>query len=201
MKTIFTIVLFLCVGTFGWITLAESKQRPPAPPHFSILDVAIGYDNFATLQSKLGPVKRCHTKEHDGVEIAGYTNSQENLVFEFGHAGGGDVTGFYLGRGLEVGCPLSQLPAKTLSLATNAGVHLGMTREQFLKVFGSPKTRKGDLWKYDWTFEEKSSEEERTKASKAGTAVPDTYLVGINIEARFEGSILRYFYISKLETT
>jgi len=202
MKMIVTSVLFFLVGTFPWLALGESDQKPPDPSHFSILNVTIGQDNLTTLQSKLGTTKRCHTNEHDGVDIAGYTNSKENVVFEFGEVGGGDITGFYLsGPRRTLGCPLSPLPSNISALTTKGGIHLGMTEGDFSRMFGSPKSRTNNLWKYDWTLDAKYTDEEKEKASKAGEKVPDTYSVGITIEARFSRGVLRYFYISKVEVT
>lgn len=199
MRMILATALLFFGGAF---TPAENGQKPPDPSHFSILDVTIGQDNLTTLQSKLGAVKKCHTSEHDGVDIAGYTDSKENVVFEFGEVGGGDVTGFYLSSSRStLSCPPSHLPSKISGLTTKAGIHLGMRQEEFVRIFGPPKGQTGDLWKYDWTSEAKYSEEEKKKAAKAGYAVPNKYLIGITIEARFAEGVLQYFYISKLETT
>jgi hypothetical protein len=202
MKMIMTGALLFFVGTFRWITVPESGQKLPDPSQFSILDVTIGQDNLATLQGKLGAVKKCHTNEHDGVDVAGYTDSKESVVFEFGEVGGGDVTGFYLSRPRRTpGCPLSQLSSKISGLATKGGIHLGMTEGDFASIFGPPKSRTDNLWKYDWTFDAKYTEEEKRKAAKAGEKIADAYSVGITIEARFSGGVLRYFYISKVEVT
>ena len=62
--------------------LSETKQKPPDSPQFSILDVTIGQDTLVTLQKKLGTGKKCRGSEHEGVEIVGYTDSKENLVFD-----------------------------------------------------------------------------------------------------------------------
>lgn len=197
-----SLVLWLFVAIIPWPLAAESKDKSLDPSHFSILGVTIGQDNFKTLQSKLGTLQKCHSTEHDGVDIAGYTGPNENVVFEFGEVGGGDVTGFYISSlRAAAGCPLSQLPSKISGLTTKAGVHLGMPKEEFLRIFGFPKSRTRGLWKYDWTREEKYSEEEIKKTADAGNAVENTYVVGITIEARFAKGILQYFYISKLETT
>lgn len=183
---------------------SASKEKPPNDSHFSIREITIGKDNFQTVQNKLGPTKKCHTKEHDGVEVAGYTDSKENLVFEFGEIGGGDVTAFYLSLpSRTTSCPLSRLPSQTSGLTTKAGIHLGMTKQEFIRIFGPPASRTDrGQWEYDWTEEAKYTEDEKEAAATAGHAVPaDTYLVGITIEARFVRGVLQYFYISKLETT
>jgi hypothetical protein len=71
---------------------SASKLKPPDSSHFSILGVTIGQDTFK------------------GVDIASYTDSQENVVLEFGEIGGGDVTGFYLsGQETASGCTFSLL--------------------------------------------------------------------------------------------
>lgn len=202
MKMVLTSALLFFVWTIRCFAFPESGQKPPDPSHFSILDVTIGQDNLATLQGKLGAVMKCHTNEHDGVDIAGYTDSKENIVFEFGEVGGGDVTGFYLSRpGRSLGCSLSRLPSKISGLTTKGGIHLGMTEAGFTSVFGPPKSKRDNLWKYDWTLDAKYTEEEKEKAAKAGEKILDTYSIGITIEARFSGGVLRYFYISKLEVT
>src|SRR6266849_9942365 len=111
---------------------SESKQKPPDASQFSILGVTVGEDNLATLQSKLGPVKKCRAKEHDGVEIAGYVAATENIIFEFGEVGGGDVTAFSLSLPSQrFGCPMSQLSPQSSGLTTKGGVHLGMTEDEF----------------------------------------------------------------------
>ncbi|HVS89749.1 MAG TPA: hypothetical protein VHF01_16200 [Candidatus Acidoferrum sp.] len=183
----------------------ERKEKPPDSSHLSILGVAIGQDNLATLQSKLGPVKKCHTKRHDDVEIAGYTDAKENLVFEFGEIGGGEVTAFYLSLPRSApSCPLSHLSSEISGLTTKGGIHLGMTEEEFIRIFGPPESRtQRGRWKYSWTWEVKLTEAEKKAAASAtpGYTVSDTADVVITIEARFTKGVLQYFYISKLEAT
>lgn len=182
---------------------AASKEKPPDDSHFSIGKITIGKDNFQTLQAKLGPTKKCHTTHHDGVDVAGYSASDETLVFEFGEIGGGDVTAFFLR--LPSGppeCPLSPLPSGVSRLTTNGGVHLGMTDRQFVSIFGDPQTKtRPDFWKYEWTLDAKYTESEKKAAASAGNPVADTYLVGIIVEAKFKDGRLIYFYIAKLEST
>jgi hypothetical protein len=180
-----------------------SKEKPPNDSHFSIRQITIGKDNFQTVQDKLGPAKKCHTKRHDGVDVLGYADPDETLVFEFGEIGGGDVTAFSLSlpsRTTE--CPLSPLPAGVPHLATDGGVRLGMTHQEFVSIFGAPETKtRPDWWKYEWTLEPRYTEEEKRAAASAGYPVPDTYLVGITVEAKFKDGKLTYFYIAKLEST
>ena len=157
---------------------------------------------MATLQSKLGRVEKCRTQER--VSVAGYTNSKEVLVFDFGEVGGGDVTASYLGLpSLKINCPLSQLSVQPSELITKGGVHLGMTEDEFAHVFGTPTSRTpSGHWKYEWTWEAKYTEKDKKKAAAAGYSLAsDTYLVGVTIDARFAKGVLQYFYISKLETT
>jgi hypothetical protein len=196
--------IFLFLSLLQATQVSDTKQKPPEDSHFSILDIAIGKDNLQTLQNKLGPTKKCQTKQHEGVSIAGYASPDEDVIFEFGDAGGGDVTAFFLALPTrKIGCRLSPLPPRGSPLATHGGVHLGMTEHEFVKMFGVPEARsRSGRWKYDWTLEVKYTEEERKAASAAGHAVPaDTYLVGIIVEAQFARGVLQYFYISKTETT
>jgi hypothetical protein len=180
------------------------KPNPPSDSHFSILDVTIGKTNSRAIQDKLGPAKECHSKRHDGVEFVGYANANEELVFEFGEIGGGDVTGFSVSLpGRTTGCPLSPLPPRVSHLATKGGVRLGLTQQEFVGIFGSPasKTRSG-LWTYDWTLEPKYTEGEKKAAISAGHPVPAaTYIVGITIEAEFKNGKLSNFYICRLKST
>ncbi len=182
---------------------STSKGKPPSDSHFSIRHVTIGKDNFQTIQKELGPTKKCHTKQHDGVDVAGYADPDESLVFEFGEIGGGDVTAFFLSvpsRTTE--CPLSPLPAGVSHLATNGGVRLGMTDREFVNMFGDPQSKpQPNCWKYEWTLEAKYTEEEKKDARSAGHPALDSYLVGITVEAKFKDGKLIYFYIAKLETT
>ncbi len=180
-----------------------SKEKPPGDSHFAILNITIGKDNLQTVQDKLGPTKKCHTKHHDGVDIAGYTDTNETLVFEFGEIGGGDVTAFFLSMpSRTTECPLSPLPARGSNLATNAGIHLGMIEQEFVTIFGDPTTKtRLNQWKYEWTLEPRYTEAEKKAAASAGHPVPDTYLVGIIVEAKFRNDKLIYFYISKTEST
>lgn len=188
---------------FQLLQLSEGQQKPPSDSHFAILNVVIGKDNLRSLQDKLGPTKKCRTKVHDGVAIAGYAGSNEDVVFEFGEAGGGDVTAFFLSlHGRKIGCPLSELSIPSSSVTTNGGVHLGMTEQEFIGIFGAPVIRTSSgQWKYDWTLEKKYTEKEKRDAANAGHPVTDSYLRGITIEAEFEKGRLSYFYISRLETT
>src|SRR5216683_5761920 len=176
---------------------SASKEKPPDDSHFSIRQITIGKDNFQTLQAKLGPTKKCHTTHHDGVDVAGYAAPDESLVFEFGEIGGGGVTAFFLGSPSETTeCPLSPLPAGVSHLTTNGGIRLGMTDRQFVGIFDDPQTKtQSDSWKYEWTLDAKYTEGEKKAAASAGHPVPDTYLVGITVEAKFKDGKLIYFYI------
>jgi hypothetical protein len=112
-RTLFVFLLFQLSQPWS------EKPNPPSDSHFSILDVTIGKTNFQAIQDKLGPAKKCHSKRHDGVEFIGYANANEELVFEFGEIGGGDVTGFSVSLpGRTTGCPLSPLPQRVSHLAT-----------------------------------------------------------------------------------
>jgi hypothetical protein len=182
----------------------EGKQKPPSDSHFAVLNIVIGKDNLRTLQDKLGPTKKCRTKAHDGVAIAGYAGSNEDIVFEFGEGGGGDVTAFFLSLHgpRKIGCPLSELSMPSSTLTTSGGVHLGMTEQEFVGIFGVPMIRTpAGQWKYDWTLEKKYTEKEKSEAANAGHPVTGSYLKGITIEAEFQKGRLSYFYISRLETT
>jgi hypothetical protein len=184
--------------------VSGGKKKPPDSSQFSILDLTIGEDNLDSLQSKLGVSKKCRAIEHDGVEIVGYTDSKESLVFEFGEIGGGDITAFSLSLpSRRSPCPLSRLSTQTSALATRGGVHLGMTEQEFVSIFGPPENRSGrGQWTYNWTTDVKYTDEEKKAAAAAGHAVlADAYIVGVTIEARFVKGTLQYFYISKLEST
>jgi hypothetical protein len=80
--------IFLFLSLVQPAQVSDSKQKPPNDPHFSILNVAIGKDNFQTLQNKLGPTKKCQAKQHEGASIAGYASPDEDVIFEFGDIGG-----------------------------------------------------------------------------------------------------------------
>jgi len=197
-------LLFAVLTGFPTPAPQGHKVKPPGASHFSILGVAIGQDTLETIETKLGAVKECHEK-NENASIAGYTDFKEDLVFEFGEVGGGDVTAFYLTTHEQApSCPLSTLVQKRKAgLTTKGGIHLGMTEEQFIRVFGLPKSRsrKGQ-WKYFWTWKEKLTDEEKKAIADATPAstVSDEAHVSIWIQARFSNGVLRYFYIAKLET-
>jgi hypothetical protein len=196
-------LLFVVLTVLPTLAPQGHKARPPGSSHFSILGVTIGQDTLETLESKLGTVKQCDSR--DNASIAGYTDSKEDLIFVFGEVGGGEVTAFYLTpRERAPNCPLSPLPRESSGLTTRGGIHLGMPEEQFIRVFGHPKsrTRRGH-WKYFWTWKVKLTDEEKKAIASATPAStpPDTADVSIWIEARFTNGVLGYFYIAKLETT
>jgi len=190
------VLMLLCI-----LPAQRQKSRPPEVSQLTILGVTVGEDNLETLQKKFGAVKQCHTEEH--VSTAGYKNSKQELIFEFSEVGGGDITGFYLKLADGASsCALSILPANAQKLVTEGGVHLGMKEEEFLRMFGSPKSKnKRGEWKYYWTWETSLSNDEKKKAAaSSGATVGDKADVSISVEARFANSALEYFYISKLET-
>ncbi|HLK04633.1 MAG TPA: hypothetical protein VKT53_09355 [Candidatus Acidoferrum sp.] len=179
----------------------EQSQKQPDNSQFAILGVVIGQDDLGTLEKKLGPSKRCHTKEH--VSIVGYTSGEVDLVFEFSEVGGGDITGFYLDHASHLpNCSFSHLGTKVL--ATVGGTYLGMKEEAFLGAFGHPqvKNKQGE-WSYHWTWKEKLTEAEKQKAEIAtpGYAPSDGAIASVDVKARFSKGMLQYFYISKLEVT
>lgn len=75
-------------GLFLLLAVPMNSQKSPDPSHLSVVGVTIDQDNLATVQTKLGPVKKFRTNEHDGVDIAGYRGSTNDVVFEFGEVGG-----------------------------------------------------------------------------------------------------------------
>lgn len=104
---------YFCCLALSWIAvfligIADGERRnAPDASQFTVLGVTVGQDNLETLSAKLGPVKKCHTSHH--VEIVSYRNTNEELVFEFGEVGGGDVTGFHLRSiGRAAHCPATQ---------------------------------------------------------------------------------------------
>jgi hypothetical protein len=200
---IWAYVLSAFLLVFPGLPNQRQKEQPPDTSHLSVLGLTIGKDTLASLQDKLGPVKKCHTNEH--VSVAGYTNGKEDLIFEFSEVGGGNVTAFYLRPSQQVPtCPLSRLPSQTSEVATKGGIHLGMAEVEFLHIFGPPESRnKQGKWSYYWTREVKLTEEEKREAVEAtpGYTVSDTADVAISIEACFSNATLRYFYISKVEVS
>ncbi len=202
MNILVSAIFFMLAG-FSMLQVSKRQEKAPDPSQFSIVGVTIGQDNLQSLLSKLGPTKKCHTAGH--VEIAGYIDSKENLVFEFGEVGAGDVTAFYLSiPGKALGCPLSPLRFETSALKTRAGIHLGMTEEEVTRILGPPKSRpQKDYWKYHWQWEVKLTEEEKKAEASAtpGYTVSDFGYITITIKARFAKGILQYFYVSKLEVT
>lgn len=185
------------------LPVRAQKTGHPDAHQFIIEGVTIGEDNLDTLQRKLGPTKICHTKEH--VSVAGYRNSNEELIFEFSEVGGGDITAFYLRPSSRPSnCPLSDLKSNSSQLLSQGGVHLGMTEEEFAKIFGAPETKsKGEAWKYHWIWTRSLTEEEKKRSALAspGYTASDKTDVSIHVEAHFSNGILRYFYISRLEVS
>jgi hypothetical protein len=201
---VFEMRILVC-AVFLWLlgSRTGAAQTPalgsPDDSQFTIQGVTIGQDNFTSLQAKLGSVKLCHTRRH--VEIAGYRNANEEVIFEFGEVGGGDITGFYLrpkGRSRE--CPSSDLSADAHKLSTKGGVRLGMGEDDFARIFGPPKSRGPDgEWEYSWNWEQPLTDEQQKRAA---TSFPGADVskgeVSITVKARFLNRALQYFYVSKL---
>jgi len=193
------ISLLICCS----LPVRAQKTGPPDGHHLTIEGVTIGQDNLDTLQRKLGPTKMCHTKEH--VSVAGYRNSKEELIFEFSAVGGGDVTAFYLRPSSSpLSCPLSDLKSNSSQLLSKGGIHLGMTEEEFAKIFGTPEAKdKSGAWEYHWTWTRSLTDEEKRKSALAspGYTASEKADVSIHIEAHFSNGVLDYFYISRLEVS
>ncbi len=202
MKSIM-LALFAFLQTSQVVPTAKEEQRPPKNLQFSILGITVGEDNLKTLQKKLGPTTRCRDGEH--AYIAGYTNSREDLIFEFGEVGAGDITGFYIRPAQRpMRCSLSPLPSSS-GLKTAGGVYLGLTRAEFVQIFGLPESEaKRSSWKYKWSWQEKLQNDE-SKKENAGTVfvAPSSDMVDVTVfvQAKFDGDSLRYFGIWKLRTT
>ncbi len=182
-----------------FVPRGATEKHGPDESQFTIAGVTIGHDDIASLRAKLGPVRKCHTRHH--VEIAGYSNANEELIFEFGEVGGGDVTAFYLRpKELASECPTSKLQGDLHELSTNGGVHIGMSSDKFLAAFGPPasKTKDGE-WQYSWNWEQPLTEEEKSRAAAVfpGEDVSKGE-VSVSVRVRFSLGVLRYFYISKL---
>ena len=176
------------------------KQGAPDASQFSVLGVTIGRDDITSLRTKLGPVQKCHTRSH--VEIAGYRNADQEVIFEFGEVGGGHVTSFYLRpRVGRAECPESRLPDNISQISTEGRIHIGMTEDEFGHILGPPhaKTKEGE-WKYSWEWEEPLTDQEKKRASIVfpGANVSEAE-VSVTVRAKFSEHILRYFYISRLE--
>jgi hypothetical protein len=180
--------------------ISGQQQGSPDPSHFTVLGITVGRDDIKTLDAKLGSVKKCHTHRH--MQIAGYRNATEEVTFEFSEVGGGDVTGFCLGAThAKQECPLSQLPLSFSIVSTAGGVHLGMSEEDFVRIFGPPPARAKDgKWEYSWSWEQQLSDEQKKEASRVypGASVSRGE-VSVRVKAYFSNHTLREFCISKLE--
>jgi hypothetical protein len=199
----FLLALLALFQSSQGVPTAKEQQRPPTNLQFSILGVTVGEDNLKTLQKKLGPTTRCRDGEH--AYIAGYTNSREDLIFEFGEVGAGDITGFYIRPAQRpMRCSLSPLPSGS-GLKTAGGVHLGLARAEFVHIFGLPENQaKRSSWKYKWSWQEKLQDDGPKKAN-TGTVVvdPASDMVDVTVfaQAKFDGDSLRYFGIWKVRST
>jgi hypothetical protein len=176
------------------------QQGPPDDSQFTALGITIGRDDIGTIREKLGSASKCHARGH--VEVTVYRNTSEEVIFEFGEVGGGDVTGFRfrpIHRPSE--CPPSKLPASVSRISTAGGVYLGMKEDEFAHVFGSPhaKTKDG-RWEYSWRWDQQLTDEQKKQAAVVfpGAGVSKAE-VSVNVRADFSNHVLCDFQVSKVE--
>jgi hypothetical protein len=194
---IFSVIFsLLCPG------VSLSAVTEPDDSQVTLSGVMVGRDTLKTVQEKFGPSKPCVVSEH--LTKLGYIVGNETLLFESSDIGGGDITGFVL-RLSETppGCNLSSPRTSIESLKTDGGVHLGMTRDEFTRLFGSPKSKsKNGTWVYQWTSTRDLTMAQQKAAAQSFPGVGSSGSVDIltTVEARFSTKGLTYFYISRIKS-
>jgi hypothetical protein len=179
----------------------RSEAVEPGKPHYTIVGIVVGNDTLTSVQEKLGPSKRCVVSEH--LTTIGYAVANETVLFEAGDIGAGDITGFVLRTPQsKPACSLASPRIKVARLATDGGIHLGMTKVAFTKLFGRPqKTTSKGTWVYQWMRTQKLTEAEQQvlRQSSSGLSDADTMDILTTVEARFSSEELAYFYISRIK--
>src|SRR5437879_8126836 len=168
-------------------SVSHNAGAEPENSQLTILGVSVGADTLKTVQEKLGSSKPCVVSEH--LTTLGYKLGNEALLFESSDIGGGDITGLVLK--LSRGRPACDLPAPrtdNVVLRTDGGVHLGMKRDEFTRIFGNPQktTRKG-TYVYQWlkTEDLNKAQQQTVAHSLPGAAADGLVDVLTTLEARF----------------
>jgi len=180
---------------------SPSVVTEPGDSQLTVLGVLVGADTLKTVQEKLGAAKPC-VSEH--VTMLAYNLGKETVLFESSDVGGGDITGLAL-RPSETRpvCNPSSPRTGLVSLRTDGGVHLGMPRDEFTKMFGSPKRKKQNgTWFYQWLRTENLTKSQKQGVAQSFPGLETTGSVDIltTVKARFSAKGLTYFYISRIKS-
>ncbi len=204
-----------------WSLLNEDSSVPTMkkPPNkdldsanFQILGVVLGnqFDQIAANLGRARSVQRgnASTGRQQICYVSADAQETIHLIFELGEvelafylfAGGADWNGSNL-------CRTSQKVSTTI--ATKAGLKLGLTRPQIEAILGEPDFASDDRLVYYREVERKTTPKEFARMRKnysqplsdqEAHAKFDSYTVGMYIEARLTNAQLNYLAVSRTET-
>jgi hypothetical protein len=194
--------LFYVIFSLFCPSVSLSAATEPDDSQLALSGVIVGRDTLKTVQDKFGPSKPCVVSEH--VTKLGYIVGNETVLFESSDIGGGDITGFVLRLSeAQPKCNLSSPRTGIADLRTDGGVHLGMTRDEFTRIFGSPKNKsKNGTWVYQWahTADLTKAQQKAAAQSFPGAGASGSVDILTTVEARFSTAGLTYFYISRIKS-
>jgi hypothetical protein len=152
--------------------------------NLNVLGLTLGRSTLADVQAKFGKsVTRKRSREEEAAEELCYVSAghdQTKVVFEAGFSGGWkELDGFkVLAGGVGLLC-YRQCPTAsqvTREVQTEAGLKLGMTREQLVALLGTPTQVRGNQVSFEWRSRQAMTKEQKEAESKTFKSPPtDAY--------------------------
>lgn len=166
------------------VASAQSQSAPQVDGHLKLLGFTLGKSTLADVQAQFGKsVTRKRSSEEEASEEVCYVsvgNDQTKVVFEAGFSGGWkQLDGFKVIAG-EVEHPryrqCTRASQVTIAVRTDAGLKLGMTRQQLLALLGAPKEVRGSHHTFEWDSRQAMTKEQEEAESKTfKSPVTDAY--------------------------
>ncbi|MGB7848700.1 MAG: hypothetical protein WBL63_24020 [Candidatus Acidiferrum sp.] len=177
------LVLLTAIAVVG-LAFPQSQPTPKVAGNLEILGFVLGKSTLADVEAKLGKsvARKCSRDEEASKEVCYLSAGKDatKVVFEAGFSGGWqELDGFkVIAGGVERPC-YRQCPTAsqvTRDVQTEAGLKLGVTREQLISLLGTPKQVRGNLLSFQWQSRQAMTKEQTEAASRTfKSPVTDPY--------------------------
>jgi hypothetical protein len=166
------------------VASAQSQPAPKVDGNLKVLGFTLGKSTLADVRARFGKsvTRKCTSEEEASEEVCYVSagNDQTKVVFEAGFSGGWkQLDGFrVIAGGVEHPCyrQCPRAPQVTSTVRTEAGLKLGVTREQLLALLGAPKEVRGSELSFQWRSRQAMTKEQQEAESKTfKSPVTDAY--------------------------
>jgi hypothetical protein len=219
------IVFYLIFSLLSVSTvIASSKDVIPPnageldPATFTILGFNIGVHSLQDVMDDLGesPIVRKDPNINYSPFLVCYTTNdlsdETSIIFEAGPLGGWKtITAYVVGFKNEIPYKIDKYTKSNRirkDISTENGISLGMTKEKFICILGTPTYVKDEIIAYHYLRNAKMTEEQKSALQKkhdeifgSGEEISPYYDISSGIEGFFLNDLLVWFRVYKMEST